>query len=230
MTLATRGGVRTRRIRAFPSEFAWVARCLTATAAVPTADNPQPSSPNELEWRTGRRNGSRVVEARQLERLPARSWSCCLASQLDHPHPVLVSGTGARWRAWPCAPAAGAGGTAGNRADLPCATSRPRFPSVGRARRRPLSNRPAWRTGGRPARRCRNGGLNNFPVAAGTGGMPGPRRLRSRTPRQLYGAVWPTSPRCSSAWDGVRDQSESTKKSIASPPCCWPAWSGVHGA
>jgi len=56
-------------------------------------------------------------------------------------------------RASPCDPAAGACGTAGNRADLPCATSFPRFPAVGSARRRRLSHRPVWRTGGRPARR-----------------------------------------------------------------------------
>ena len=56
-------------------------------------------------------NSSRVAEARQFESLSARSWSCWLASQLDHQHPVLVRGNGERCRAWPCDPAAGSGGT-----------------------------------------------------------------------------------------------------------------------
>ena len=49
-------------------------------------------------------------------------------------------------RAWPCGPATGACGTAGNRADARCATSFPRFPAVGSASRRRLNHRPACRT------------------------------------------------------------------------------------
>ena len=43
----------------------------------------------------------------------------------------------------------------------------------------------------------------------------GRRRFTSRGPRLRCGAVWRASPRCSPAWDGVQDQSESTKKSFA---------------
>jgi len=43
LTLATRGSVRTRRIRASPSKRASVARCLAAIAAAPTVGNAHPT-------------------------------------------------------------------------------------------------------------------------------------------------------------------------------------------
>ena len=42
----------------------------------------------------------------------------------------------------------------------------------------------------------------------------GRRRFTSRGPRLRCGAVWPASPRCSPAWDGVQNQSESTSTSV----------------
>ena len=77
MTLATRGRVRIRRIRASPSQRASVARCLTATAAVPTIGNPHPISPNEFGWRAGTVGDSRGRS--EAVRTPSRPLMVVLA-------------------------------------------------------------------------------------------------------------------------------------------------------